>query len=270
RIEIHELERRAAMHIESTPVGTVVVQPTSSPGALDWLPLGPRPIAYEYWAVSPASGRVSSIVADPRDGNVVYVGAAGGGVGKTTKGGVDWTPLTDGLSSIASGALALDPTNPDIVYYATGEQHYSGDSFYGDGLFRSTNGGAGWTKIASATSVGSYVARIVVNPLNPATLLIAGSRGLIRSIDAGASCSVVQGGNWADDLVLDPTNPLVGYGTVNGFAVYKTTNGGAAWTPLTGGLPTTGYARINIAIAPSNPLVLYASFVRSNGNLLGM
>src|SRR5262245_49027783 len=106
RIEVDELMRRAAMHVESTPVGAQVVQSTLSPAALDWLPLGPRPISYEYWSVGPASGRVSSIVADPLDGNTVYVAAAGGGVWKTTNGGVDWTPLTDGLSSMASGALA--------------------------------------------------------------------------------------------------------------------------------------------------------------------
>ncbi len=270
RVEIHELERRAAMHLETVPVGFSPVELVGSPAGLDWFPLGPRPIGFEYWAQGEAAGRVSAIVVDPRDPAAVYVAAAQGGVWKSTDSGASWTPLTDALSSLASGALALDPSNPDVVYYGTGEQHYSGDSFYGDGLYRSTDGGATWVKIASAASVGSYIARVSVNAADPNVLMVASNRGLVRSTDAGATWSVRLFGGWANDLVQDPANPGVAYTSLDGVGVHKTTDGGATWSRLGGGLPGSGYRRINLALAPSDPLVLYASFVAPNGALFGM
>ncbi len=106
---------------------------TASPTSLLWSALGPRPIADDYWAGNDkASGRVSSILVDPRNANVVYAAAAQGGVWKSTNAGASWAPLGDDLSSLASGALAFDPTNPDILFYATGEQHEALDSYAGD------------------------------------------------------------------------------------------------------------------------------------------
>src|SRR5206468_9545966 len=93
-----------------------------------------------------SAGRVAALAVDPRDPKVVYMGAAGGGVWKTTDGGQHWTPLTDDQPSLATGAIALAPSNPDIVYVGTGEQNNSGDSYYGAGVLKSTDGGATWTQ----------------------------------------------------------------------------------------------------------------------------
>ena len=272
RISVDELVRRAAGTLDRVPLGMVtpyIAEQTAA--ALSWTPLGPHPITFEYWSANGnAGGRVTSIAVDPRSGDVAYLAAAQGGVWKTVDRGVNWTPLTDNLSSLASGALALDPSNPDVVYYATGEQNYSGDSFYGDGLFRSTNGGALWSKLATSASVGSYVARVVVNASDPALLCVAGSRGVARSTTGGATWSVALGGGWCDDLAPDPSNAAVLYAAINAAGLYRSNDSGATWALLAGGLPTTGFQRIQFAVAPSNPQVLYASFGNSGGNLLGM
>jgi photosystem II stability/assembly factor-like uncharacterized protein len=260
---------RARATAERAPIGPVV--DGFSPAPLVWTALGPRPIADEYWSgLDHASGRISSILIDPRNANVVYVAAANGGVWKSQDGGASWAPITDGLSSLSSGSITCDPTNPDILYYATGEQHQSADSYPGDGLFKSINAGATWFKIATRASIGDYVARIVVSAANPQLLYIASTRGLVRSNDGGVNWAVTQSSNWGWDLALHPTDAATLYGAINARGVYKSTDSGATWVQLTTGLPVTGFQRIQIAMSRSNPLVLYASFVGNNSSLFGM
>jgi photosystem II stability/assembly factor-like uncharacterized protein len=263
-----EMAREAGPH---APLPRSSAQQVTSGPVLTWTPLGPSPIAYDYWSTGPASGRTSAVVVDPRDKNVVYIAAAQGGVWKTLDGGANWQVLTDGLSSISSGALALDPVNPDVVYYATGELHDSFDSFYGDGLFKSVNGGGSWSPLAPRSSVGSYLSRVAVNLSNSNILYVASDLGVVRSINGGANWSVTLGTNWCYDLVLDPSNSNVLYAAIYASGVYKSVDGGANWSPLAGGLPAAGtFQRVNLAIAPSNTQVVYASFIAANGALAGM
>ena len=270
RVAVEELEAQADAAIERMPLGPIQV--TTAPPGLDWIELGPRPIQGEYWSGGAnGAGRVSGIAVDPRDGDVVYMAAAGGGVWKTTDGGANWVPLGDQLSSLASGALAIDPILPDVVYYATGEQHYSSDSSYGDGVFRSNDGGATWSKIATRTTAGSYVARIAVHPRNSAILYLASSRGFVRSGDGGATwvLTLSVSGQWCNDLVIDAQDPDVVYASVYSRGIYKSIDAGLTWTQLTGGLPASGFQRINLAIAPSEGKRLFASFVNPSGGLFG-
>ncbi len=131
-----------------------------------WTLIGPQPIHVAPGFVgggSPvASGRVTALVVDPTNPNVVYLGAAQGGVWKTLDGGAMWTPLTDTQASLAVGSIALDPSDPSIVYVGTGEESFSGDSYYGAGILKSTDGGSSWTHIpgpfAGPTAAGSYPA----------------------------------------------------------------------------------------------------------------
>ncbi len=234
-----------------------------------WTFLGPQPVANEPWSGSNVSGRVTSIAIDPTNNLVVYVTGAQGGVWKTTDGGTTWSPMTDGLSSLASGYIAIDPNNNLTLYYGTGELHYCGDCFYGDGLFKSTDGGTTWTKIATTTQVGTRIAKIVVNPLNSNNIFVAGNYGLIVSADGGTTWSTVLSG-YCDDVEIDPVNSNNVYASLWGQGIYKSTDGGSTWTQLSGGLPTTGFTRIEIAIAPTNPLVLYASFASTSYTLLGL
>ena len=104
-----------------------------------WTPIGPQPTSAGTNFVT--SGRVNSIAIDPRNNNIVYAGAAEGGVWKSTDGGATWKPLTDAQPSMANGAIALDPSNPDTVYVGTGEENFAIDSYYGAGILKSTDAG---------------------------------------------------------------------------------------------------------------------------------
>lgn len=239
-------------------------------GTLAWESLGPQPITNEYWSGGAnASGRVSAIALHPTDLNTAYVAAAGGGVWKTTDGGQSWTPISDQLSSLASGALAIDPANPNTVVYGTGEQHYSSDSLYGDGLFRTVDGGTSWSKIGLKAEVGNYMARVGISP---GTLHVCGDLGYVRSIDDGATWAPFKPGSvaWCNDLVRSAAAPLTWFAGFYGNGIYKSIDDGATWSLLSGGLPSTGFQRINLAISDSNASVVYASLISSSGALAGM
>jgi photosystem II stability/assembly factor-like uncharacterized protein len=272
-----EMLMRASATVERARVGEAFAARRAGPEGLapplDWTALGPHPITSEYWSgAQAASGRVNSIAVDPRDGDVAYAAAALGGVWKTTDGGLSWTPMTDGLSSIASGCVVLDPSNPDVVWYGTGEQNFAIDSFYGDGLFKSPDGGLTWSKVAGTVDVGSYISRVVVDRTSSLKLLVASEHGVVRSIDGGLTWDGTLLDGWATDLVQSPDDPLVFYAAVLYNGVYRSTNGGATWDPLVGGgLPTSGFFRVNLAIASSNGQVLLAGFSRSfDQKLLGL
>jgi photosystem II stability/assembly factor-like uncharacterized protein len=239
-------------------------------GTLNWSPLGPLPITGEYWSGNvDASGRTSSIAVHPTDPLTAYIAAAGGGVWKTADGGMTWTPLTDQLSSLSSGAVALDPSDPNTILYGTGEQHYSGDSLYGDGLFRSTDAGATWSKIAMRSQVGSYIARVAASP---GTLHVCSDNGYARSVDGGASWTVFKPGGsftWCNDLVRSAQAPGTWYASFYAMGVYMSTDDGVTWTQLTG-LPASGFQRVNLAISDSDRLSVYASLIGPSGGLFGM
>src|SRR5262245_29654325 len=268
-----QLGRIAAGRPDQQPLGFQPALPIGAYSGLAWTFLGPRPIESEYWSgYTDAGGRVSALVVDPRNASVLYIAAAQGGVWKSVDAGTTWMPLTDQLSSLASGALAFDPVDPDILYYGTGEQHYSRNSVYGDGLFTTNSAGAGWWKIATKGSVGNYIARIVVKPTNRDLIFVASDLGVVRSADRGVTWSVVLGVDWANDLAIvpDSTSSTV-YASIFGHGIYRSDDDGLTWVQLGGGLPTTNLNRINFGLAPSNPLVLYAAFVAaSDYTLLGM
>ena len=254
------------------PVGAVITGSNYKGGFLNWKELGPKPIQGEYWSGNAnASGRVCDILIDPNHPNVAYIAGAQGGVWKTIDGGVTWQPLTDALSSLASGDLCFDPFNTNIIYYGTGEQHFSGDSYYGDGLFKTTNGGSTWVKIASTSSVGSYIARVIVSPDNSNIIYVASDIGFNRSTDGGATWTTTLSYSWCTDMVVRTDSANIVLAAIYGYGIYKSTNYGATWTHITSGLPSSGFNRINMAISRSNPNIIYASFVNaSTSGLLGL
>lgn len=253
-----------------------------------WIAIGPDRIPPGGFMDS--AGRATAIAIDPRNRNIVYVAGAQGGVWKTANRGTTWTPLTDRECSLAMAALALDPVDPDIVYAGTGEPHFSGDSYYGCGVLRSTNAGATWTQLGAAVfdtaTGGARISRVVIDPTTAGsttstTLYVASDFGVHKSSDRGATWTRVLTGV-ATDLVIDPSNPSVLYAAVGNVVtdtrngVYKSTNRGASWTRLTTGLPTADVGRINLTIFSSDPRILFATIQNDfggsgvSGSLLGI
>jgi photosystem II stability/assembly factor-like uncharacterized protein len=225
-------------------------------------------------------GRVTAVAGDPVNKLVFYFGATGGGIWKTEDGGVSWNNVSDGFVSTGSvGALAIAPSNTNIIYAGMGEACVRGDASYGDGVYKSTDAGKTWTNVGLKTT--RSIARVRVDPKNPDLVYVAAlgdpwgpspDRGVFRSNDGGRNWEKVlfrtnQAG--AADLVMDPTNPSVMYASTlemqrfpwgfrsagPGTGLFKTTDGGTTWTDLTNrpGLPGGPKGRIGIAIAPSKP-----------------
>lgn len=248
--------------------------------ATNWTLIGPRPTGAGSTNVT--AGRVNAIAIDPRDNNTVYIGAAEGGVWKTTDGGANWTPLTDDQPSIANGAIALDPTNPDIVYVGTGEENFAQDSYYGAGILKSTDGGNTWTNIVGPF-LRAFIGAMAIHPSNGQVLLCTTSAGIWRSEDGAANWTRVLTGV-GTSVLFDPTNGDIAYaalGNVGGSSlngVYKSTDGGKTWSPRNGSgdnaIPAQDTGRISIAMANSNTSTLFASIENtatgSNGRLLGI
>ncbi len=276
RISDEEFAKRAASSPDQANVNQRFsrhpdMENQNKTAGLAWQAIGPRPFTDEYWSGNDdASGRVCALLVDPIDPDIAYAGGAQGGVWKTIDAGANWIPLTDGLSSLASGALAFDPYDSDIIYFGTGEQHYSGDSYYGDGLFRSADAGDSWTKIAAKANVGSYISRVVVDLDDTDIIYLSSDLGFLRSTDAGVNWNVELGPGHCTDIALDPFNSGVVYCGFRSSGIWKSVNYGANWTKLDNGMPVDGFRRINIALAPSNTSVIYASFATPGGDLFGM
>ncbi len=272
----------------------------AAPGAAassgQWSLIGPQPTIAPSgpFGFPISSGRVNALAVDPRDANVVYLGAAVGGVWKTTDGGLNWTPLTDSQPSLAVGSMTLDPSNPDIVYVGTGDESLTQNAYYGAGILKSTDGGATWTHLpgsfvgpfdSSFLFGGARLASLAVHPTNGQILLAAVKRepgpasGIYRSTDGGVSWTNILPG-LAMEVLFDPTNGNIAYaalgareagapGSANN-GVYKSTDTGRTWSRAGGAGPAAlpAAAGVKMAIAPSSPATLYAG-ISDGASLLG-
>lgn len=243
-----------------------------------------------FRAIGPATmgGRVDDLAIVESDPRVIYVGAAAGGIFKTINAGQSWQPLFDDQPNPSIGDLALSPSNPSILYAGTGEPNNRQSSSWGNGVYKSTDGGATWTHLGLKET--HHIGRIVVHPTNPDIVYVAAQgdlwgpnkeRGVYRSMDGGATWTLtlfVNEDTGANDIAIDPQSPNILYATmyqrrrtVFGYAgsgpgsgVYRSTDGGAHWTKLGGagvgrGLPAAGdLGRCALDIYRRNSNIVYA------------
>src|SRR5712692_8516314 len=224
------------------------------------------------------AGKVNAVAGVPGNPGVYYFGANGGGVWKTTDGGTVWKPIFDEQAVASIGALALAPSNPNIIYVGSGENNLYADITYGNGVYKSIDAGATWQHLGLAET--RHIARILIDPRNPDIVLVAAmgrsfasneERGVFRSTDGGRSWKKVlykDNVTGAVDLCFEPGNPRVVYATLwhgirkpgqkgtsfgPGSGLYKSTDEGITWTQIAGnGLPAGDWGRSGVAAAPGN------------------
>lgn len=230
---------------------------------------------------SVTSGRVSDFAVNPKNHNEYYVATSSGGVWKTTNHGTTFTPIFDGQGSYSIGCVSLDPSNPSVVWVGSGENNNQRSVAYGDGVYKSEDGGKSWKNMGLKNS--EHISEVIIHPTDPNIIYVAaygpvwsegGERGVYKSTDGGttwANVKSVSAYTGCNDLVMDPRNPNILYAAfhqrmrkvftyIGGgpeSAIFKSTDGGTTWKKLEGGLPGGDIGRMALAISPVNPDVLY-------------
>lgn len=210
------------------------------------------------------AGRDNFITFHPTTPSTFWAGAAAGGLWKTTDGGLTWTTNTDNLTVIGCSDLAIDPSNPNTMYLATGDGD-AGDT-YCIGVLKSTDGGLTWNSTGLVFTVNQLrqMRRLVINPSNPQILLAATDAGLFRTTNGGTSWTNVLSGNWYD-IEFKPGNPNTVY--LGGNTSFRlSTDAGATFTTISNGIPTSGSNRLAIAVTPADPNYVYVLRSSSSTN----
>jgi photosystem II stability/assembly factor-like uncharacterized protein len=230
------------------------------------------------------AGRVNAVTGVPGQPETFYFGSVGGGVWKTTNAGRTWTPIFDSASSASIGAISVAPSNPNVIYVGTGEADMRDSIQYGDGMYKSNDGGRTWQHIGLENT--RQIGRIIVDPKNPNTVFVAAlghayganpDRGVYRSRDGGATWQNVLFRNedvGAIDLNFDPTNSQIVYAALwnvrrppwfiyapangPGGGIFKSSDGGATWKEIDQGIPLENRGRIGISVSPANHNRVYA------------
>ncbi len=260
------------------------------------------PIANLKWrSVGPAisGGRIAGVAGTPQNDQLYYVGSAGGGVWRSTNGGATWEPVFpnaasggNAAGSPAIGAVAIDPTNQNVVWVGTGESNPRNDVSYGDGVFKTTDGGKTWARVGLAGT--RHISRIAIDPRDSKHVVVGAlgdpfanstDRGVYVTFDGGKTWSkslYVGPQSGASDVAMNPRDPNVVYAGIWQFrrmpwtftsggpddGLYKSTDGGRHWAKLTGhGLPEGMTGRIGLAIAQSDPKRVYA-LIEAKGGIL--
>lgn len=216
-----------------------------------WTSLGPGNVG----------GRVRSVVVHPTNPQTMWAGSVGGGIWKTTDGGASWRPLNDFMANLAVSTMAIDPTNPDVLYAGTGEDFLNLDQLSGAGIFKTTDGGTNWTQLPStAGSNFRSINRLAISPTNNQVLLAATSNGIYRSTDGGGNWTFVDGNLGIKQVAFNPNNGNLAVASGSNGKLLYSTDGGVHWTPATGvSTSSDSNKRVEIAYAPSNPNIVYAS-----------
>ncbi len=238
------------------------------------------------------SGRVADIAVNPNNFNEYYVAVASGGVWKTTNHGVTYKPLFDSQGSYSIGCVKIDPSQPSTIWVGTGENNNQRSVGYGDGVYKSTDGGKTWKNMGLKKS--EHISKIIVDPRNSNVVYVAsygplwsddGDRGVYKTTDGGETWKqihFISDKTGTCDLVMDPQNPDVLYEAVHQrrrhvytyigsgpeSAIYKSTDGGKTWTESKSGLPSGKMGRIGLAVSPVDVNIVYA-IIEAEGDAQG-
>ncbi|MFQ5430180.1 MAG: WD40/YVTN/BNR-like repeat-containing protein [Phycisphaerae bacterium] len=235
-------------------------------------------------SIGPAltSGRITDFAVDPQNPARYFVASASGGVWKTINGGTTWKPVFDGEGSYSIGCVALDPKNPSVVWVGTGENNSQRSVSFGDGVYRSRDGGAHWENLGLKDS--EHIGMILIDPRNSNTVYVAaqgplwrsgGDRGLYKTTDGGETWERIlhiSDDTGVNEVHMDPRDSRVLYASayqrrrrvwtlIDGgpeSAIYKSTDAGETWRKITTGLPAVDMGRIGLGVSPANPDIVYA------------
>ena len=282
--------RIAVIAFAASAVAVGAQQPTQQGIAFD-----PATVsnAMRFRYIGPVGNRVASVAGVPGDPNTYYAGAASGGIWKTVDAGIHWSPIFDDENVSSVGALAVAPSNPNVVFAGTGEPWIRSHISIGNGVYKSTDAGRTWTHVGLDST--GRIGRIVIDPGNPDVVFVAAQghsygpqkeRGLYRTTDGGRTWQqvlFVDQNTGAIDVVMHPTDPKTLFAATwqlemhtwgresggPGSGIYVSHDGGTTWTRLKGnGLPTHELGKIGLAIARSNPIRVYALIETGDGNPL--
>lgn len=229
------------------------------------------------------SGRIADVAIHPVNNNIWYVAVGSGGVWKTLNAGTTWDPVFDKQSVYSIGCVTIDQENPNVVWVGTGENIGGRHVGFGDGIYKSTNGGTTWKNMGLKES--QHISEIVIHPKNSDIIWVAaqgplwnkgGERGLYKTVDGGKTWKKTLGdSDWVGvtDIAIDPSNPdrlyaatwqrqrtVAAYmGGGPGTAIYRSEDGGVTWLKLTEGLPKSNMGKIGLAVSPQKPDVVYAA-----------
>lgn len=259
--------------VENQPLDSISID------GLKWRNIGP----------ALTSGRISDIAVNPNNPFEYYVASSAGGVWKTINSGIDYTSVFDNEGSYSIGCVTIDPNNTNVVWVGSGENNNQRSVNYGDGVYKSIDGGKSWKNMGLKTS--EHIGKIIVHPENSNIVYVAaigplwnkgGERGLYKTIDGGETWNAiltVDEHTGVNDVVMDPRNPEVLYASTlqrrrhvytyvgggPGSGMHKTVDGGATWTKINKGLPSVELGRIGLDISPANPEIIYAIVEAADG-----
>lgn len=244
----------------------------------------------KYRYIGPEGNRISTVTGVIGNPNIIYAGAASGGIFKSTDGGIHWAPIFDSQPVASIGALMVAPSDPNVVWAGTGEPFIRSHISLGWGAFKSLDAGKTWTRMGLENT--GRIARVVIDPRDPDRVYVAAlghlygpqtEKGVYRTTDGGKNWEkvlFVNDSSGANELVMDPTNPRVLYATFwqmeihtwgrtsggAGSGIWKSTDGGTTWKRLTGnGLPTKPVGKINLTVSKTNPNRIYALIETGDG-----
>lgn len=245
----------------------------------------------KFRSVGPAitSGRISDFAVNPENPKEYFVATSSGGVWKTKNAGTTYTPIFDSQGSYSIGCITMDPNNSDVLWVGTGENNNQRSVAYGDGVYKSIDGGASWKHVGLKNS--EHIGNIIVHPNNSDVVYVSaigplwssgGDRGLYKTTDGGKTWKAIltiDEHTGVNEVIMDANNPRVLYASTHQrrrhvftylgggpkSSIHKSTDGGDTWTEIKKGLPSVDLGRIGLAQAPSNPDVLYAIVEAAQG-----